>query len=272
MTLAEDAATLLAYQAKADRDKELTGEHLVEATGIPAERLNDAVVLLEDNGYAKARRYLGTAPFNFYSVAITPQGRLETELAETRSLEGESVAVRQSPYPVGSPYGFKDEDWELIRLEQYSPKLIVAFGHQFESRYYNTERLTNKLRDDFTVALAATQQEAAHEFTLDFVPLRAVYGTHVFNQIAAQIIASDIAVFETSDLNPNVMIEMGVALTWGTRVHPIRHMDSPELPSDISGQTWARYWDDGFDWEDSDHVRKLAAMVGQAIRKKSARL
>ena len=53
-----------------------------------------------------------------------------------------------------------------------------------------------------------------------------------------QRLASDIAVVETSDLNSNVMIEMGVALTWGTRVPPIRRHDAPPPPSDISGQVW----------------------------------
>jgi hypothetical protein len=51
----------------------------------------------------------------------------------------------------------------------------------------------------------------------------------------------DIAVFDVSDLNPNVMIEIGVALTWGIRMLLIRENGSPTPPSDISGQTWAKY-------------------------------
>lgn len=50
-----------------------------------------------------------------------------------------------------------------------------------------------------------------------------------FNEIARDVISADIAVFETSDQNSNVMIEMGVALTWGRRVLPInraQHRDS----------------------------------------------
>ena len=50
---------------------------------------------------------------------------------------------------------------------------------------------------------------------LDFQSLAAGYGGHLFNKIARDIIGADIAVFETSNLNPNVMLEMGVALTWG---------------------------------------------------------
>jgi hypothetical protein len=43
---------------------------------------------------------------------------------------------------------------------------------------------------------------------------------------AFAIIGSDIAVFETTDLNPNVMIEM--SLRWGTRALPIRRHDAPK--------------------------------------------
>ena len=69
--------------------------------------------------------------------------------------------------------------------------------------------------------------------------LRAGYGEHLFNEIARDVISADIAVFETST-NSNVMIEMGVALTWGRRVLPIKKKGA-RIPSDISGQTSADY-------------------------------
>jgi hypothetical protein len=66
---------------------------------------------------------------------------------------------------------------------------------------------------------------------LVFRALAAGYGEHLFNQIARDIIAADIAVFETSDLNPTVMLEMGVALTWGVRVLPIKRVNEAIAPS-----------------------------------------
>ena len=77
---------------------------------------------------------------------------------------------------------------------------------------------------------------------LHFQPLAAGY-EHLFNEITCGIISADIAVFDTSDLNPNVMLEMGVALTWGVRVLPIKNEKCQKAPSDISGQTWADYRD-----------------------------
>jgi hypothetical protein len=75
-------------------------------------------------------------------------------------------------------------------------------------------------------------------------------------------------VFETSDLNPNVMLEMGVALTWGVRVLPIKLEGQPKPPSDVSGQTWADYRDNAATFLDSEHERKLLRMIERAVRKK----
>ena len=120
----------------------------------------------------------------------------------------------------------------------------------------------------FEHALAEVRPELRRDVQLDFRPLAAGYGGHLFNKIARDIIGSDIAVFETSNLNPNVMIEMGVALTWDVRVLPIRHLTAEPPPSDISGQTWALYDNDGHIWMDPAHPRHLRDMVRLACRRK----
>jgi hypothetical protein len=102
---------------------------------------------------------------------------------------------------------------------------------------------------------------------LVFKTLSAGYGQHLFNQIARDIISADIAVFDTSDLNPNIMIEVGVALTWGVRVLLIKEETASKPPSDISVQTWAEYTKDGMEFI-SGHKEKLLSMVEFAIRKK----
>ena len=76
-----------------------------------------------------------------------------------------------------------------------------------------------------------------------------------------------LAVFEVSGSNPNVMIELGVALTWGVRVLPLREEHSPLLPSDISGQTWVAHSKSGEEILDDDFQRKLLVMVQRAIEK-----
>jgi hypothetical protein len=59
----------------------------------------------------------------------------------------------------------------------------------------------------------SSARSTSEEVRLALRSLRAGYGEHLFNEIARDVIRADIAVFETSDRNPNVMIEMGVALT-----------------------------------------------------------
>jgi predicted nucleotide-binding protein len=103
---------------------------------------------------------------------------------------------------------------------------------------------------------------------LKFSALHAGYGEHLFNEIARDIISSDIAVFETSDIAPNVFIEIGVALTWGSRVFLIKDEKCPKPPSDISGQTYADYQNNGMIFTDPEHSEKLYRMVERAIQKK----
>ena len=84
---------------------------------------------------------------------------------------------------------------------------------------------------------------------------------------ARDIIGADLAVFETSDLNPNVVLEMGVALTWGMRVLLIKRGGCEKPPSDISGQTWADYEESARKFLDRDHGVKLIEMIKRAVRK-----
>jgi hypothetical protein len=145
----------------------------------------------------------------------------------------------------------------------------VVLGHQFESEYFSTPALRANVEEMLRRAVESySAMPARAQLTLDFRTLNAGYGEHLFNEIARDIIGSDIAVFETSDLNPNVMIEMGVALTWGVRVLTIKREGQSRPPSDISGQTWADYREDGATFVDPDHDAKLVRMIDRAIRKK----
>jgi putative NIF3 family GTP cyclohydrolase 1 type 2 len=146
-------------------------------------------------------------------------------------------------------------------------------GYQFESEYYDRDILVENIESYLKSAVEKSNLVSTNpKITLEFQALAAGYGEHLFNDIARSIIASDIAIFETSDLNPNVMLEMGVALTWGVRVLPIKLEGQPKPPSDISGQTWAEYQDNGSSFIDPDHEQKLFRMVERAARKKISRI
>ncbi|MCK4394011.1 hypothetical protein KAX17_14005 [Candidatus Bipolaricaulota bacterium] len=147
--------------------------------------------------------------------------------------------------------------------------LYAVLGYQFDSEYFDGALLCSNVKGmlDRAVKTYNSKPDTAQR-TLKFRALSAGYGEHLFNEIARDIIGSCIAVFETSDMNPNVMLEMGVALTWGVKVLPIKLQGRPEPPSDISGQTWADYTDNAASFPDPEHERKLVRMIELAVQEK----
>lgn len=280
-TIAENAARVLEYLVE-HHGEDVEPRVLAASLAISPEDLNDAVTILEENGFVDWVRWLGTHPFEFGSVSSTPRGKYEYERLRTvqdaqgaASLSGSATtlasgAIRRPPTPIGSPYGFHEEDWEIV-ADRHADQgvLYVVLGHEWNSRHFDTSLLRQNVHEMFERAVTVYNAgRGAIPTVLTFVPLAAGYGEHLFNEIARDIIAADIAVFETSDLNPNVMLEMGVALTWGVRVLAIKKEGCPKPPSDVSGQTWADYFDSAARFTDPEHERKLARMVDRAIRKK----
>ncbi len=276
-TIKENASIILASlyteSKKLGQQDEIDGHHIQELTKLAPDQINDAVAILRDNGYVEWQQFLGTAPFEFGYVEITPRGKAEYERAIEQSKNRHTVsAINPATTPVGSPYGFQDSDWELVaERKNERGKLFVVVGYQFTSSYYTSGDLVMNLRNHFEAAVKRYNAlPTSLHVELEFSPLAAGYGEHLFNEICRDIICADIAIFETSDVNPNVMLEMGVALTWGVRVLPIKASGCPKPPSDISGQTWADYEDNANHFVDRDHDRKMLRMVERAARKKGA--
>jgi len=252
---------------------EIDGKRVQELTGLSPQEINDAMSILIDADYVEWLQYLGTAPFDFGHVWITPRGKLEYERAKEeyeRSPTDMKAMIHEPMTPVGSPYGFTDEDWETVaEKKSLGNTLSVVFGYQFKSTIYDVARLRENVEKSFRLAVDEYNSlKNAIPVDLDFRFLAAGYGEHLFNEICRDIISADIAVFDTSELNPNVMLEMGVALTWGIRILPIKMKDCPKPPSDISGQTWADYEDSAQVFVDPDHSKKMVRMVERAARKK----
>lgn len=288
-TIAENAGRILQVLYEADSDSQLDGGELAAASGLNAREINDAVTILVENGYAEWLRFLGTAPFEFGAVHITARGRFEFERARAantarspestpasgrppipESQEASVPSINPPPSPIGSPYGFADEDWEIVAERKGArDRLNVVLGYQFASAHYDSADLRANLERMFAEAVAAYNAlPGSIPATLNFRALSAGCGEHLFNEIARDIISADIAVFDTSDLNPNVMLEVGVALTWGVRVLVIKKDGCARPPSDVSGQTWADDRESAAEFLDPGHAEKLLRMVERAIRKK----
>src|SRR4051812_28510847 len=80
----------LAEWSQGDRDEQqgrysLEGEEITQGTELDAERINDAVELLELNGYVSVARFTGSAPYSFSSVQLSAAGRLEYQRATAAS-------------------------------------------------------------------------------------------------------------------------------------------------------------------------------------------
>jgi hypothetical protein len=291
-----DAMTILEVLSAAPRDVYVDRVEIAKTSDLPPHRVNDAMALLVDAGKAEWIQTFGTAPFDFNSAMITSRGRYERQRLQA-ALDGlrkaivsttpaastaPSVVSTESlsmdfgirpPVPVGSPFGFTDEDWETVSARKSDPqRLYTVLGHQFESSYFDSGVLRNNVETMLRLAVERyNQQRHGPAVVLEHRALNAGYGEHLFNEIARDIIGADIAVFETSDFNPNVMLEIGVALTWGIRVLPIKREDRPTPPSDVSGQTWANHRDSCREFVDPDHNQKLVRMIERALRKKARR-
>jgi hypothetical protein len=268
----------------------VSAEDIQKATGLEPLQINHAVELLKANGFVQWLQTMGTAPYSFAFVMLTARGEYEFQRKqfaleaakvvtkeepkrdETPSIQEMIAALfeRKPPSPIGSPYGFTDKDWETVSAWKANKNVLyVVFGCKFNSEYCDYTELGKNIGNMFGQAVNGYNQEnAGADIKLKFEPLHAGYGEHLFNEIARDIISSDIAVFETSDLAPNVFIEIGVALTWGSRVFLIKNENRPVPPSDISGQTYADYRDNGKIFIDAQHLEKLYRMVERAIRKK----
>jgi hypothetical protein len=274
----DDVGSILDYlagrRAEEGPHSSSTGEEISRSTGLEPDRVNVGTSILVDSGLAEWIQTFGTAPFTFREAQVTPRGLYERDRAiHSTTPTAEPVLTFtefRPPSPVGSPFGFTDQDWETVLANKADPtQLRVVFGYQFKSEHYETAALKKNLRRTFQSAVSAyNSRPNTRPVTLHFRPLAAAYGEHQFNDIARDIISADIAVFETSDLNPNVMIEMGVALTWGVRVLPIKKRRRRKPPSDISGQTWVDYEESAVSFVDRDHNEKLVAMIDRAMRKK----
>ena len=282
----QNATTILAAIIENDKQSGEEAYHggktINEMTGIKPSDINDAVEFLDDRTLIKTLKALGTKPYRFALIKANSRGRYvyyetKKQIEESDRSSEESVSKKMSenvsatsPLPAGSPFGFTDQDWEYVQtLKRMENILYVVMGMQFESQKYDTEKLKQNIKVQFEKAIDNYNEKSSLEkIVLNFKHLSAGYGEHLFNQIARDIISSDIAVFETSDSNPNVMIELGVALTWGIRVLPLLKNGCSTPPSDLSGLTWVKYRNNGSEFVSDSHDDEMVSMVERAILKK----
>lgn len=305
MTIKENAKLLLEAMVDSNKSR-FIGAELAIQTGFKPKELNLALDYLQELDAVELVKTFGTEPYDFAEVWLKPKGNFlneeykdnsawlklrmnyEKALSDMSAVKKNDEALKASYQdmlenflksssfperpivPQDSPYGFTDYDWATVAANKKDKDSVyVVLGMQSLSEHYNSKELVANIEGYFQKAVAECDKSLGKKISLKFKALSAGLGGHLFNQIARDIIGSDITVFETSDFNSNVMIEMGVALTWGKAVLPLRNHLCKEPPSDISGQTWATYDDSGkVIVSDEAFESKLMEMVKRAVETK----
>jgi len=175
----------------------------------------------------------------------------------------------KTAFPVGSPYGFLENDWAYMNKRKNDKlSLYIVLGLQYKSAYYDTGLIISNIEKYLHNCLNTYNISENKQITLVFNKLTAGLGEHLFNNIAREIISSDIAIFDVSDLTPNVMIEVGVALTWGVKLIPLKNINSPVPPSDISGHTYVEYEESCGKFCEPKLVDRIIEMIDRIIKTK----
>jgi len=269
----KNAYKILSVLIENDMDQ-ASAKKIQKLSELDPDDVNDAAWYLEDIGAVELLKGIGSTPFKFTHLMMKSRGKyIYNDILTDKKTKSEKQKKENMPSrplnPVGSPYGFTEEDWINIAIQRdNTKKLFVVFGLQFKSKFYNPDKLIENIKKYFQESVNKYNSENKDKITLVFQKLEAEYGSHLFNSIASKIIGSDISIFESSDLNANVMIELGVALTWGIYVLPLREKNSSKPPSDISGQTWIKYEKSGEKILDQNFQRKIDKIVNRAIAKK----
>lgn len=271
----ENVSHLLALMAESGQTG-FSGQWLQERSGLDPRAVSGAVEYLGDLGAVRVIRSRSSGPFSFRDVSLQPRGRFLYQAIQAQRTEAAGSAVERFlperlRNPIASPYGFTVDDWATVASRKEDPQtLYVVLALQFVSIHYNMRALIGNVQSRFRGAVQ--QYNERHQdamITVHFEHLLAGLKKHLFHRIARDIIGADIAVFETSDWNPDVMVEMGAALTWGVPVLPLRRTSARPAVSDVSGQTYVLHEDSAARILCEEFDSQLVSMIEQAIQVKA---
>lgn len=119
-----------------------------------------------------------------------------------------------------------------------SLSIIITLCYQFESDFYSNKLLKNTI-------ISATQaaEDMLTDVNMAFEDIEeAIHSTEVRQNVTTSIRKADIVIFEISDLNHNVMYELGIANTLGKPIILLREESSKnDLPSDVNQFIYLKY-------------------------------
>jgi hypothetical protein len=163
-----------------------------------------------------------------------------------------------------------------IMERRNDPSLRIVFGYQFSSDFYDTALLVSNLEAALARAareLNETREQAGEvPITYHFKTLSASRSGSLFCDICMDIQSSDIAFFEVSNRNPNVMLEYGLAIGSNTILIPLRDEQSQVLPTHLQGIRWYSYRDNGMSLTEAPFVSSLRVILTSCFARKRDRI
>lgn len=115
----------------------------------------------------------------------------------------------------------------------------VFLGYQFKSNYCRQVDLLSCIQLAVNIANQDLNKDG---LKLSFKRVGSNEGLHISCEICEQISDASICIFEISDKNPNVLFELGLAA--GKEIILLKHINSPDVPSDLSGIKYVNYHDE----------------------------
>jgi hypothetical protein len=167
------------------------------------------------------------------------------------------------------PYGSTDfNSIYVFPNRKEENEISVVIGLQYISDYYNTNELIGNFKGYFEKSIEIyNKKNFKNKIDLYFEKLSGEYGKPLQKSIKEKITSSDIAIFEISDQNPNVMMEYGIAIGKNVCTLLIREKNSPKPTSNIR-ETWVDYVKSGEIIFDEDFNEKLEKMIIRVIDRK----
>jgi hypothetical protein len=151
------------------------------------------------------------------------------------------LLFEQSPF-----LAFSAEDLQKIDQRYRSKRSVYArFGYQWKDAHGHAQKalslaLKKTLKGFFKDIRSSSSRQA--EYKLNYASLRAQAGKPVLHRIVLDILSADLLFFDLTYLNPNVLLEIGIAYATNENLFLLSDERSKSPPpSDLAGLTYCKY-------------------------------
>ncbi|GEM_PF-2764333 len=227
ISIKEDFSLVLSALGNEPRSSDgyawIDGKRLQEITKLPPPRINDAVALLRQSRLVEVTTAMGTAPFDFRSVQITPRGRYELERSKTAKGTGQIVG-ETAPIEI-------QESLRILKKDHPDPTKVGFIMMKFKDTPAHkkiSEAIKSTLREYGLEGIRSDDREY-HKTLLYNVETYlhgCGFGIAVFDRI------------EEEEFSPNVSLEVGYMMALRKHVCLLKDKTLQTLHADLLGELY----------------------------------